>query len=591
MLNVSEKFYRAMKSNLFIPKLRGTIDGVPFTEADILQGSFRVCGQCVDVSAIALGGVFVGELRLTLLPHIATDRGGWVGREIFISYGLDTGDGVEFIPCPSGFYYINSATWTANGLEIIAYDSIGKLDKTYTGEQSSGTAYDWLTFIATKTGVKIGNTPEEVAQMPNGLQQLGLYNTDEVQTFRDLLMFLSAALCGFATCGRDGSIVIKSFGSQIVDTIDEFKRYAGAGFSDYVTRYTGLSIVDIETKELVYYHIPEDTGLTMKLGSNPFLQFGTKIVKDEMRKAVLNGLQSFAYTPYNATLLGCCAYDLGDVIRFDGGLAAGAVGCIMSYDFGLNDFSINGYGDNPALLSAQTKLDKEVAGIISSQEKELATVTSLTNINELGISEEWNKIGELSFAVSKAQSVLFHAAVKLNIEQSGLVRFMYRLNGDVVDFIHESYVTELVDTVTLFIPLPIEANLIYDFEVFIQSDTVTGTVNPYDVRGAVFGVGVVTSNWDGTIELEDKFKLELGGDLIINFVDNAPVVDFITPEVIALTDAFALELGGDLAIEFAADVNIITQTGIFDLITQDGRPLTTETGDPYITNGGKDGNG
>lgn len=144
---------------------------------------------------------------------------------------------------------------------------------------------------------------------------------------------------------------------------------------------------------------------------------------------------------------------------------------------------------------------------------------------------------------------------------------------------------------TLFIPLPIEANLIYDFEVFIQSDTVTGTVNPYDVRGAVFGVGVVTSNWDGTIELEDKFKLELGGDLITNFVDNAPVVDFITPEVIALTDAFALELGGDLAIEFTADVNIITQTGIFDLITQDGRPLTTETGDPYITNGGKDGNG
>ena len=586
MYNINEKFRAAMKSPVIIPKLRGTIDGTAFTEEDILQGSFRVCNQCVDVSQLALGGVFIGELSLTLLPSMATSRGGWVGREIYIEYGLDCGDEVVYIPCPSGYYYVSAATWTADGLELVAYDSMGKLDETYSEELSSGTAFDWLTFIAKKTGVTIGNTRAEVEAMPNGAEQLGLYTADEIATYRDLLMFLSAALGGFATCGRDGSILIKSFTSPVVDSIDETKRFAGGSFSDYVTRYTGLSIVDIEKKEVIYYGLPVDDALTIKLGSNPFLQFGTEATKKAMRMAILNNMQSFQYAPYNVTLLGCCAYDLGDVIEFTGGIAGGSVGCVMSYDFGFNDYSFAGYGDNPALISAQSKLDKEISGLINQQSAEVGSVTPLTNISKIELSESWQNIGHVTLSVAKKQTALFHAVVKLKINQSGVARFMYRLNNDIVDFIHEAYVMAETDTVTLFIPLAIEPNVYYSFDIYIQSDGFTGTIELYDFRGAVYGIGVQTNNWDGSITVEDKFSLAIGRGYAINFVESGLGVDMQTPEPVEANDAFILESGRDYEIEFTDTVTLLTQTGIFDLITEDGRALTTEGGDPYITNGG-----
>lgn len=587
MYQINEKFRAAMKSPVIIPKLHGNVEGVPFTEEDILQGSFRVCNQCVDVSQLALGGVFVGELSLTLLPTIATNRGGWVGKEIYIEYGLDCGDEVIYIPCPSGFYYISSATWTANGLEVIAYDSMSKLDEPYTAELSSGTAYDWLTFISANTGVTIGNTREEIAAMPNGLEQLGLYTADEIQTYRDMLMFLSAALGGFATCGRNGSILIKSFTSPVIDSIDETKRFAGGSFSDYITRYTGLSIVDIESREVVYYGLPVDDALTIKLGSNPFLQFGTNDTKKKMRTAILQNMQSFQYTPYNVTLLGCCAYDLGDVIEFTGGIAGGSVGCVMSYDFGFNDYSFGGFGDNPALISAQSKLDKEISGIVNQQTAEFASVTPLTNVSKLDLAEIWENIGHISFTVAKKQTALFHAVVKLNIDQSGLARFRYKLNNDVIDFVHESFVMAETDTVTLFIPLPIEANVLYTFDVYAQlGEDLHGSIELYDFRGALYGIGVMASNWDGTITVEDKFSLISDRDYAIEFVESDLWIEPQTPLPADAVDEFDLISDRRYEIEFFDRTSILMQTGIFDLITEDGRPLTTETGDPYITNGG-----
>lgn len=588
MYQINDKFRAAMKSPVIVPRLRGTINNQPFSDEDILQGSFRACNQCVDVSQIALGGVFVGEVSLTLLPTIATERGGWVGKEIYIEYGLDCGDEIVYIPCPSGYYYIYSATWTANGLEVVAYDSMSKLDTFYSHEQATGKAYDWLTFISAKTGIKLGNTRAEIEAMPNGLEQLALYSTDDISTYRDLLMFLSSALGGFATCGRDGSIVIKSFTGSPVDQIDETKRFAGASFSDYVTKYTGLSIVNIETRETSYYSMPTDDGLTMKLGANPFLQFGTEATKRQMRVAILNNLQSFKYVPYTVTLLGCCAYDLGDVIRFTGGIAGGVVsGCVMSYDFSFNDYSFAGYGDNPALLSAQSKLEKDINGIYSSQVAEYASITPLINVTKLEVNTEWNKIGQLTFAVAKDQVALFHCVVKLNINESGLSRFKYRLNSEDIDFIHESYVTADTDTVTLFIPITIMANVFYTFEIFAQSDGFTGSIELYDVRGALFGIGVLTSQWDGTLTFEDVFKLSGDRDYTIAFNDDSINVALDVPTPVALSDKFVLSGDRDYTIAFSDNVSIITQSNTYELITEDGRNLTTEAGDPYITDGGE----
>lgn len=574
MYEITDSFRSAMNDFVIKPVLRGSIGGKAFTQDDILQDSFRCCNQCIAVNDARLGGVFVGELRMTLLDSIANVRGDWVGKVIDCDFGLWTETGEEYIPCPSKFYTVYSADWTEQGLKIVAYDNMIKLDKTFDGEQTSGTPYAWLQFIARRTGIVIGNTESEVNAMPNGTQVIGIDSSDNISTYRDLASYLSAVLSGYATINRRGELVIKQFNGTVVNTIDPDSRFAGCSFSDYTTKYTGLSVVNNADAKVEYYHVNPDDGLTMKMGSNPFLQLGVN--QEQIRLNILNELSSYKYVPFKATLLGCCAYDLGDLIRFTGGIAVDSVGCIMAFEFGLNSYSIACYGDNPALENVQTKTDKNISGITKSKASESLAVATLTNINNVGITEDWKEIGSVMFAVAKKQTVMFHAVAKENIATGGTVRYKYVLNDDPIDFIHEVHVDEGIDTATLFIPFVVEADVFNTFRVYVESDDAAGTIDTLNMRGAVLGVGMSFSEWDGTLSFFDTFSLRLAGKTAVNFVDGDVIINQLTPDRSTVSDVFSLSTRRKMSVAFDDDMRITLKEKTFRRITEDGSIRMTE---------------
>ncbi len=68
-----------MHSRVQVFKVSGNIDGVPFTEENILSGSLSISNQCSGVENIEIGQVYIGELNCTFLNlNIA----GWFGKEI-----------------------------------------------------------------------------------------------------------------------------------------------------------------------------------------------------------------------------------------------------------------------------------------------------------------------------------------------------------------------------------------------------------------------------------------------------------------------------------------------------------------------------
>ena len=91
--------------------------------------------------------------------------------------------------------------------------------------------------------------------------------------------------------------MFRAYGDTVVDTIDSKHRFTGASFSDFETRYTGLSCVNIGDKTTSYYGMEVDDALTYNLGSNPFLQYGVDDAKEEMRRAILHSLQNICYVP------------------------------------------------------------------------------------------------------------------------------------------------------------------------------------------------------------------------------------------------------------------------------------------------------
>lgn len=577
MYNLTDTFRSAMNSFTIQPVLRGTVDGRAFTHDDILVNTFRCSNQCIASNNTQLGGVFIGELQLTFLDTIADQRGNWVGRKINCEYGLVTEAGPEYIPCPSYQYTIYSADWTENGLKIVAYDNMVLLEKNYDKEQTSGTAWAWLQFVSRKTGIRLGNTEAEVNAMPNGSKILGIASADNVETFRDLVSYLSAALAGYATIDRTGALIIKQFKGTVVASIDPNNRFTGCVFSDYTTRYTGLSAMNTSDGTVSYYHLNPDDGLTMKMGNNPFLQLG--IQQEEIRLTILNELTSYNYVPYKATLLGCCAYDLGDLIRFTGGIAKNTVGCIMAYDFTLNSYSVAGYGDNPALENVQTKTDKNITGITRSKATDNLSVTSLTNINRVGITPSWTEIGSLSFSVNKKQIVLFHGVSKMDIDTPGNVKYMYTLNEQPIDFIHDVRVFEGVDTTTLFIYLNVEPDVYNNLRVYVSSENATGSVEPLNMRGSVIGAGISINEFDGTLSFFDTFGFALNGQLNVRFIDNVPIIGLMKPEEGDVSDVYGLDIDNGLDIGLEDAIKITLTAPPFVRTTTDGSVRRTTDND------------
>ena len=105
-----------------------------------------------------------------------------------------------------------------------------------------------------------------------------------------------------------------------------------------------------------------DDGADMDLGANPLLMDKNLTRRDTQRRNVLGALANISYTPFSASVVCGCIYDLGDVIQFSGGLYNSTIdsfGCVMSYVYTHNGGTeLEGFGVDPAIVQIRTKEQK-----------------------------------------------------------------------------------------------------------------------------------------------------------------------------------------------------------------------------------------
>lgn len=423
MYNVSQAFLTATGQPIQKHFLRGTVDGVTFAQSDVVAKSFKITNQLCENSKITLGGVYISKLEMTFATSYARStvtRGEWQGKVIIPQIGLQVeGGSVEYIPAPAYSYIVREAKWTENGLSVIAYDNMSKFDDTLDLNETTGKVFDFLSYICNKCGVELGMTQAECELLCNGNYVFGLYPTDSVKTFRDLIAWIAQANATFALIGRDGKLYLKELPAQSeVDTINTGRRFTGAAFSDFETYYTGLSVVEIDTNTTEYYNLTPDNGLTMNLGANPLLQYGTKSTKDSVRSAILARLAQFRATPYSAAMLTNPAYDLGDCLKFTGGIADDNYCVVMQYVLDIDKLSVLGFGENPALMSAQSKTDKALDGLKGQNKDNRITYYTYSNVSPIEIEDggDPETVVNLRFATVETTTVTLWQEYKFDVQ-------------------------------------------------------------------------------------------------------------------------------------------------------------------------------
>lgn len=587
MYPVSDAFMQAIKSNTRKYYWTGTISTsdkktYEFGNEDIVKSSGYISRQCCGNSEIELGSVYAAEFGISLFCDI--DRYTLEGAEIKLWFHLLLDDGsTESIPM--GVFYVAEANRRIKTLELKAYDGMLNLDKSFNKGLSSAAPYEFLSLLSKACHVELAQTKEEIEALPNGTELLGIYQDNDIESWRDFLYYLAQTLGCFAVIDRYGKLSLAPYGSTPVMAIEIRHRFSSS-FSDFVTRYTAVSSTNKKTETAEYYAKDPDDGLTMNLGVNPLLQFGLEETRKRIINAILDVVSSVEYVPFDSETIGNPALDLGDVLRFTGGHAdetkQSAITSIYTKINGKQ--TVKCVGKNPRLAAAKSKNDKNISGLISSIGETKLSIYTFTNALALDAGEEKLSIINMEFASGDETNAEFHAQAIMDVESNPNTRMLtaettidlgtttddegnevenkkvislplswnedgktalsvfYVLDGHEVEEFHpkESWLSGK-HLLTLYYPIiGLTANQLHTFEVLISMQNGTGHIEAQNIMATITGQGLgVQERWDGRITADDTLKKILLSSMPTHTLHDAVAVHFLAPKKTGLNDHVA----------------------------------------------------
>lgn len=547
MYDVSEEYIDALGLPVQDYRLKVNIDGTEYDESILVGGSLSITNQCSETDIVQIGSVYCAKMKCTVASGVI-ERNTWQGAKISISEGMDVEGTFEYVPL--GIFTVSEANHTEDGVQIVAYDNMLLLDKDFNLSSTIGTAYSILSMLCQDCGLQLGMTESQIRSMPNGTQSIALFSENDCQTYRDVVFWLAQLLGAFATIGRDGKLYLRNYPDKndFVMIATDQARIEGGSFSDFVTEYTGVGFTDIETQEYIYVSEDVDDKLTYNLGANPFMQYGTLTTKRIMARNILGALMKISYTPFTTGYINTPAYDLGDVIRNNSGIADDSFCCIMWFEYSFSGgIQVEGYGQNPALATAQNKTDKDIAGLLSRVNNDSIQFYTFKNADQIEVGDgETQSIMNLRFTTQESRQATFQGEILVDADvtlDEVEANIRYFLDGaEILDYQPtETWSEDGKHIINLYYVIDVEPNTLYRWQVYLNSVGGTLTVPMENARGTIWGQGLVAIGiWDGYIDVEDTIS---GIDItrrigVATFTDDLDV-DIITPQEAEPTDTIS----------------------------------------------------
>lgn len=599
MRSVSEAFKAKIKDAQRVEHVRGYVGTVRFEDNNIIHLGYQ--NQCSDNKDVTFGSARIGQLTATF-RGLNIPRYSWRGLPIVLDYGLEIDDEgtIEWVESLITAK-IAKADWTDAGVSVTAYDCLSDLDIPFSASTTAGKIYDFMEFIEDNTGVTNGRTEAECLSLPNGNEILGLYPENGIKTFRDFASSVAAAVGGFITANGAGQFCIKSFSeSSIVDTFQSRNRVLGSVFSDYVTQYRGINVTSVYDGTVDYVDGDDQTGgVSISLGSNPLLQYGTDLAKATQRKAIANVAVGIAYTPFNIAILNCPVYELGDLIVCEGGVAGeeSLTCCVMAIDWTFKQTTnLKGFGSDPNLLSGKSATDKAINSIASkTKSNELVIHTYINSLEcELANHTVSQSVVSIDFATVNPTKVTMLHEINFDltlIDSKATITAYYYLNERLEGYRPVGTFNENgkhILTLMYFLENLVEGTA-YEWRVRLKIDGGTATIARNHIHAWLQGQGLVAvDEFAGTIRVEDTYTpLELNR-AVVTVVDTVNHLDInALDQNLQPSDNYNPSGTGDkdLATVYCQDMDIELAYIVYALCDDSGDfALCDDSGDFVIVN-------
>ena len=549
------------KKDLQSYTISGTIGNETFDNENILKGSMSFSNRCSDSSNFGLGGVYIAQMSCSFMG-IDIPENEWKGKEISLSVRINDAQTI-----PLHKYYVDEASKTKGIMAVKCYDGMTKFDQAIGIDVgASGSIYQFLVLACSACGVTLGMTEAQVQALPNGNEPFVLNEMGDIETWRDLIFWLSVKVVGFATMNRDGELILVTYHSTVDDTLDANVRFNTSSYGDEIVSFTGLNVYITDEQKAYYYHNTPDDGYTLSLGQDPLMQTAPT-QREEYIDNILANIGNIAYCHCDVTIPFGAHYDLGDVLQFPNGQGSSTKKfCIMGYEWtyygGYRIHSIAG------VKNSMSKTDKNLQGLLSTVGRNEFTSYELRNVRPITIGDnQEERLVHARIASNTGTKAQIHIEVNLKsiantpsaeIEDfediwnaisdtatKGVVRYL--IDSEEVDFHPTEKWIDGNHVLHLMYILPLEANTMTTFDAYLRS--LGGTID-IDIGGVWFyasGAGLVgDGKWDGTVNIEDDVAdWNLIGLTGFEAADDEVEISFVSNKRITEEDDVRVTQDGD----------------------------------------------
>lgn len=300
---------------------------------------------------------------------------------------------------------------------------------------------------------------------------------------------------------------------------------------------------------------------------------------------MVQALMQIRYTPSSISMLNDPCYELGDTIRYIGGIAGTESDlCVMRFDYTYGQkYTVTTFGENPSANGAKSRGEKSGSSSSSDKPKLSINFAKFINADQITINEGVEvDIGKIDFAVVEDSEVEAWCELKLNVTSNSdgdagiLITYYYDgeevteyhpveewRDGSAFDWSYDGYglvftkttgSTESEKTVNFHYHInAVEAGRAHIWKVTATGVNGVEVINTGDAHIVLWAQGMMSS---------EKFNG------YISCVDEFPVYDF------GVLDIFGT-LSENVTVAASLPEKLITENGDY-IVTESGDNIMTE---------------
>lgn len=485
------------------------------SDDELRGGTVKIEKKSVSGSSFDIGECYINNATITIIDKANKYSDNFNNAEMSIFFGVRNASlgldeeiqlGKFIIPTDTTIRKIAS-------IQLVGDSVLSKLDKPINGVTTTGKPYSLVSWCCDRCGVELALTEAEFNALSNNSSYM-FYITSEssLKTYRDIVMYVSQIMGGFATDTNDGKLTFKVYNSnnKVFNINNDTIASSKLGDSSY--KLDGISI-EFNGKT-IYINGDANSDYLLELESNPLFDN----LDEELVSVICNNiwlqLKDLTFRGFNFQYNGNPAIECGDIMTNS---VRGISSFITSTNWVYHGKSsvIGAFLDKRSRVQNQGIKKASTTGGKGGSSNELSIIRYI-NTEEYRLSTLETKVLQEYFNVPANVAPLFSFVMITKNELTGLVSI--RIVYDNVEVLlkpklqcslgyHTLSFTKSLDPtdVDMLHSLSIYATFNEDSEQSIEALTPC-LVGAYDIEANILGWKLSSGKptWTGRYELSDS---------------------------------------------------------------------------------------